>query len=143
MFTAVMMLFPGAFIALFTADPEVHRVGVPYLRVLASCLVFVGLEVVVIESILGSGHTTVISWIFCTMSLVRIPLAFWVPIWLGDGVVGIAWLIAVTAALRTWAILAWAARGTWKRGLAHELRGAPAAVATAMPGVTTEPPGAP
>jgi putative MATE family efflux protein len=141
--TAVLALFPHVFVGMFSADPEVHRVGAAYLRVLAICLVFVGVEVVVTECILGSGHTAVISWIFCTISVLRIPLAFWVPDWLGGGVVAIAWLIVATCVVRVALILAWASRGTWKRGLARELRGAPAAVATALPGVTTEPPGAP
>ena len=127
--TAVLMAFPHVFLGLFTADPEVHTVGAPYLRVMASCLVFVGIEIVTSEAILGSGHTTAISWIFTVVSLVRIPLAFWVPEWTGSGVMGIAWLITVTCAARTMVIVAWAARGTWKRGLHRELHGAPAGVA--------------
>jgi putative MATE family efflux protein len=124
--TAVLMAFPHAFLELFTADPEVHRVGAPYLRVMSSCLVFVGIEIVTSEAILGSGHTTAISWIFSIVSLLRIPLAFWVPQWTGSGVLGIAWLIAATCAVRTTVIVAWVARGTWKRGLHRELQGAPA-----------------
>ena len=141
--TVVIMAFPDAFISMFTADPEVHRVGAPYLRLLSACLVFVGVEVVVTESILGSGHTTAISWIFCSVSLVRIPLAFWLPDWTGMGVMGIGWLINVTCAIRALMIVAWAARGTWKRGLAHELRGTPMiGMASGLSTSVTEPPGA-
>jgi putative MATE family efflux protein len=125
--TAVLMAFPHAFIGLFTADPGVHRVGAPYLRVLSACLAFVGIEVVVSESILGSGHTTAISWIFSAVSLLRIPLAFWIPDWTGLGVLGIGWLITLTCVGRTLVIMAWAARGTWKRGLHRELHGTAAA----------------
>ena len=123
--TAVLMAFPHVFIGLFTADPEVHRVGAPYLRVLALCLVFVGVEVVTSEAILGSGHTTAISWIYSTVSLLRIPLAFWVPEWTRSGVLGIAWIITVTCVVRTLAIVAWVARGSWQRGLHRELHGGP------------------
>jgi Na+-driven multidrug efflux pump len=126
--SAVLIAFPHAFIGLFTADPEVHRVGAPYLRVLSLCLVFVGAEVVASEAILGSGHTQAISWIFSTVSLLRIPLAFWVPDWTGSGVMGIAWLISVSCTVRALIIVAWVARGSWKRGLSRELHGAPAAV---------------
>jgi len=121
--TTAMLAFPHLFLGMFTADAEVHRVGTPYLRVLAGCLAFVGIEIVTSEAILGSGHTLAISWIFTIFSLVRIPLAFWVPEWTGTGVVGIAWLIVVTCVLRTAAIVAWVARGSWKRGLEHELHG--------------------
>ena len=123
--TAVLALNPHLFLGLFTADPEVHRLGAPYLRVLTTCLVFVGVEIVVSEAILGSGHTTAISWIFSVFSLIRIPLAFWVPEWTGSGVLGIAWLIVITCIVRTGVILGWVARGSWKRGLARELHGSP------------------
>ena len=33
----MFLLFPAAFISLFTRDPEVLRIGVPYLRVLSLC----------------------------------------------------------------------------------------------------------
>jgi len=125
--SAVLIAFPHVFIGLFTADPDVHRVGAPYLRVLSLCLAFVGIEVVVSESILGSGHTTAISWIFSTVSLLRLPLAFLVPDWTGLGVLGIAWLITLTCVGRALMIMAWAARGTWKRGLQRELHGTTAA----------------
>ena len=120
--TVAFILFPHAFISLFTNDPEVHRVGVPYLRALALCLPFTGLEIVTTESIIGSGHTAVLSWIFIAFSAIRIPLAFLIPDWTHSGVTGIAWLITVTCALRATLIGAWAARGTWKRGLG-ELHG--------------------
>jgi putative MATE family efflux protein len=121
--TVAMVAYPHAFIGLFTADPEVHRVAAPYMRVLSTCLVFVGVEIVASEAILGSGHTTAISWIFTSFSLVRIPLAFWVPEWTGSGVLGIAWLITVTCVLRTAIIVAWVAHGSWQRGLHRELHG--------------------
>jgi len=123
MLTLVLLAFPGAFLTLFSRDPEVMRLGVPYLRVLTLCLVVNGMEIVTAESVLGSGHTRALSWIFSSFSLVRIPLAFLVPDWTGTGVVGIAWVITVTCFARGLIIVAWAARGTWKRGLARELHG--------------------
>jgi len=118
--TALLLLVPDAFFTLFTQDPEVHRLGVPYLRVLSLCLMVNGMEIVTAEAILGSGHTRAISWIFTSFSLLRIPLALWSPAW-GLGVLGIAWIITGTCVTRGTIILAWAAKGTWKRGLAHEL----------------------
>jgi putative MATE family efflux protein len=123
--SVLLIAFPHLFLGMFTPDPEVHRVGAPYLRVLSTCLVFVGIEVVTAESILGSGHTTAISWIFSIVSLLRIPLAFWVPQWTGTGVLGIAWLITITCVVRSIVIVAWVARGSWKRGLHRELHEAP------------------
>jgi len=54
--------------------------------------------------------------------LLRIPLALLIPGWTGWGLNSIAIIISVTCALRATLIVAWAARGTWKRGLSRELR---------------------
>lgn len=121
--TVLYMTFPEPLLRLFTHDAEALRVGVPYMRVLSLCIIATALEIVTAESILGSGHTREMSLIYTVFSLLRIPLAFWVPDWTGTGVVGIAWVITVTCILRTTLILGWAARGTWKRGLQRELHG--------------------
>lgn len=127
--TALWLASPRAFLAMFTQDPQVFALGVPYVRVLALALLATGLEIVTAEAVMGSGHTLAVSWVYTAFSLVRIPLAFLVPAWTGGGLQSVAWLIVVTCVLRTVAILAWVARGTWKRGLAHELRGRDAAAA--------------
>ena len=121
--TLFYLIFPAPLLALFTRDPEVIRLGVPYMRVVALCVLATSVEITTAESLIGSGHTREMSIIYSTFSLIRIPLAFWVPDWTGTGVVGIAWLITVTCILRTALILGWAARGTWKRGLHRELQG--------------------
>lgn len=139
--TALVVACPHAFLGLFTGDPEVHRVGAPYLRVLATCFVFVGIEIVTSEAILGSGHTAAISWIFSTVSLLRIPLAFWIPDWTRSGVLGIAWLITATCVLRTGVVVAWVARGSWKRGLERELHGGPGAASPVLVSTEEQPPG--
>jgi Na+-driven multidrug efflux pump len=120
--TVLLTAWPQGFLQLFSRDPEVLRLGVPYIRILALCLVVNGLEIVTAESILGSGHTRALSVLFTSFSLVRIPLAFLVPAWTGSGVLGIAWVITGTCIVRGLLILAWAARGTWKQGLRRELR---------------------
>jgi putative MATE family efflux protein len=127
--TAVYLAWPRAFLAMFTQDPQVFAYGVPYMRVLALTLVATGLEIVTAEAIMGSGHTLAISWIYTAVSLARIPLAFLVPLWTGGGLQSIAWLITISCILRTIAILAWASRGGWKRGLTRELHGRDSAAA--------------
>jgi Na+-driven multidrug efflux pump len=121
--TVVLIGFPHLFLSLFSRDPEVLRLGVPYLRILSTCLVINGMEIVTAESVMGSGHTRALSWLFSVFSLLRVPLAFWVPDWTGLGVVGIAWVITATCTVRGLLIVAWASRGTWKRGLHRELHG--------------------
>lgn len=128
--TALYLIWPRVFLAMFTQDPQVFALGTPYMRIIALTLVATGLEIVTAEAVMGSGHTLAVSWIYSTVSLARIPLAVLVPRWSGGGLQSIAWVITITCFLRTAAILLWAARGTWKRGLARELHGhAPAATA--------------
>ena len=122
--SAMLIAWPQVFIALFSRDPEVMRLGVPYVRILSICLLVNGMEIVTAESVMGSGHTRTLSWIFGVFSVLRIPLAFWVPDVTGLGVLGIAWVITVTCVVRGLIIVAWAARGTWKHGLHRELHGA-------------------
>ncbi|NOT33758.1 MAG: MATE family efflux transporter, partial [Candidatus Eisenbacteria bacterium] len=122
----VIAMWPQVFLSLFSNDPEVIRVGIPYLRILTLCFVLNGLEIVTAEGILGSGHTRAISLIFTIFSLARIPLAFLFLYWTGTGVLGIAWVITITCMVRAVLILAWAARGTWKGGLKSELADTPA-----------------
>jgi putative MATE family efflux protein len=121
--SALLFAWPQHFLALFSRDADVLRAGVPYIRILTICLVVNGMEIVTVESVMGSGHTRALSWIFGVFSLARIPLAFWVPDVTGLGVVGIAWVITATCLVRGLIIVAWAARGTWKRGLHRELHG--------------------
>lgn len=123
MFTVLLASIPPVFLGLFSNDPEVIRLGTPYLRVMALCLILNALEIVTAESVIGSGHTRMMSVIFNGFSLARIPLAFLVPRWTGTGVVGISWVISATCIARGLMIVLWARRGAWKRGLAHELHG--------------------
>jgi len=123
--SVLLLAWPQVFLALFSRDPDVMREGVPYIRILTLCLVVNGMEIVTAESLMGSGHTRALSWIFSTFSLLRIPLAFWVPDWTGLGVLGIAWVITATCIVRGLIIVGWAARGTWKGGLERELHGGP------------------
>src|SRR6185436_19610173 len=129
--SVLLAAIPEVFLRLFSNDPEFLRQGVPYMRVMALCLIPNAMEIVTVESIIGSGHTRTMSIIFNVFSIARIPAAFLVPQWTGTGVVGIAWVITVTCLIRGVWIVLWGLRGTWKKGLAHELHGTPSAAAEA------------
>jgi putative MATE family efflux protein len=120
-YAVAVLVAPAAFLRLFSEDPEVLRLGVPYLWILALCIPVNALEIVTAETLMGSGHTRTMSVIFTAFSLARIPLAFLVPAWTGSGVIGIAWVITITCVLRSLMIVAWASRGTWKSGLGARL----------------------
>ena len=121
--TVLLFAFPRVFLGLFTRDPGMFEVGVPYLRILALTIVATGIEITTAEAVMASGHTREMSAIYTVVSLLRIPLAFMVPHWGNSGVLGIAWLITVSCIARSTVLVGWASRGTWKRGLARELHG--------------------
>ena len=121
--TVLLFAFPRLFLSLFTRDPEMFALGVPYLRILALTIVATGIEITTAETVMASGHTREMSAIYTVFSLLRIPLAFVVPHWGNSGVLGIAWLITVSCTTRAILLVGWAARGTWKRGLTRELHG--------------------
>ncbi len=122
--TAVLLLWPGFFLTLFSRDAEVHRLGAPYLRILALCLIANAVEIVTAEAVIGSGHTTAVSLIFSVTSLVRIPLAAAASYGTGLGPLGIAWTITLTCVGRAIVIWWWFSKGTWKRGLGRGMSGA-------------------
>jgi putative MATE family efflux protein len=132
--TVVLLVAPGMLLAMFTRDPALVAIGVPYLRVLALTVVATGIEIVTAEAVTGSGHTREISLIYTVVSLLRIPLAFIVPKWWDSGVMGIAWLITISCTLRAIVLVGWAGRGTWLRGLSRELRGDAATPEAGAPG---------
>ena len=121
--TVLLFAFPRLFLTLFTRDPTMFELGVPYLRILALTIVATGVEITTAETIMASGHTREMSAIYTVVSLLRIPLAFMVTRWWNAGVLGIAWLITLSCIVRAALLVGWAARGTWKRGLARELHG--------------------
>jgi Na+-driven multidrug efflux pump len=121
--TVLLFGFPRVFLSMFTRDPGMFALGVPYLRILALTIVATGIEITTAETVMASGHTREMSAIYTVVSLLRIPLAFVVPRWGNAGVLGIAWLITVSCTARAILLVGWASRGTWKRGLARELRG--------------------
>jgi putative MATE family efflux protein len=133
--TAALLAVPQLFLRLFTRDPALFAIGVPYLRILALTVVATGIEITTAETVIGSGHTREMSAIYTVVSLLRIPLAFAVTRWWNAGVLGIAWLITVSCIARSILLVGWAARGTWKRGLGRELHGDRPAPDAGAPGV--------
>jgi Na+-driven multidrug efflux pump len=112
--SAAMLLAPGALIAVFTSDAEVVRAGVPYVRILALTQVFTGVELVLNGAFSGAGDTMPPMLISVTVSLLRLPLAWWCAVTLGLGLPGLAWMISLTCAGRTVILALWFRRGAWR-----------------------------
>lgn len=116
---ALLFVFPRQVLGLFTSDAGVIEVGVPYLRILALTQPMMALEIVFEHAFAGAGDTLPPMLISVPMNLVRVPLVLWVVESLEAGLLGIAWVLTLTAMARGVAATVWFGRGGWKR---HELR---------------------
>lgn len=110
----VMLAVPETLIGVFTSDPEIIRIGAPYLRLLAFSQAFTGVELVLNGAFSGAGDTVPPMAISITMSLSRFPLAWYFTVSLGWGLVGLGLVITITSALRTLVLAVWFRRGAWR-----------------------------
>jgi len=107
-----MMLFPRAMLSIFSTDPAVLEAGVPYLRVLGVAMPFMAIEIVLENAFSGAGDNVPPMVISVPMNLVRVPLLVWTTS-LGAGLMGIVWVVTLTAVARGLLAAAWFRRGNW------------------------------
>jgi Na+-driven multidrug efflux pump len=101
------------FAAIFTSDPATQIMGAEYLRISALSNMFLGAEIVLEAALGGSGTTLPPMLTSTTLTAVRVPLAIWAAA--RFGIVGVWWVIVLTAAARGLAMaLIWKS-GVWKR----------------------------
>lgn len=110
----VFFLIPGTLLSLFTNDAETVRIGMHYVRILAICQLFTGLEGAVGGGFAGAGNTLPPMIVHVAFALVRLPLAWWAVMSLGFGINGIAWTMSLTCVLRGVVLAWWFRRGSWK-----------------------------
>jgi putative MATE family efflux protein len=107
------IVFAEEFAGLFTDDAAVIAVSASYLRICALSQAFVGAELVLEGALGGAGHTLPPMLASTTLTALRIPLAAWAASqW---GVVGIWWVICLTATARGIAMMILWRLGRWKR----------------------------
>lgn len=96
-----------------SADPAAAYYGAQYMFIVSFCLVPQALELVLDGAFGGAGLTLPPMVIGIVFSTIRVPLAYW-AVDAGHGVIGIWWVIAITAMIRGVICALWFARGTWK-----------------------------
>jgi len=114
------ILTPRLILQLFTNDPTVIDLGVPYLRIVGSAYVFFAFTFSCNGVINGSGHTlvtTIISLI--GLWLVRVPLAWVLPRFFH--ITGIWYAIAISFCVSTLVSMGFYLSGYWKRPIIGRL----------------------
>jgi Na+-driven multidrug efflux pump len=119
-FAVTLLLFRSEILALFTADPEVIRVGSEYLWYLAFSFMLWAVYFVFMRSLQGAGDVLVPMVIsLSTTFLVTLPLAWALSRHTSLGPTGI-WIAQLTGSvLLTTATSAWVASGRWTRRAAR------------------------
>jgi putative MATE family efflux protein len=112
---ALFLILPGPLLGIFTADPEVIRIGAACLRWIASCYGIYAFGLVMIQALNGAGDTNTPTLInLVAYWLWQIPFAWYAAHRLGWGPNGVFVAIAtaetVLAAMAIWVFR----RGKWK-----------------------------
>lgn len=112
---AVFLILPGPLLGIFTADPEVIRIGAACLRWIASCYGIYAFGLVMIQALNGAGDTNTPTLInLVAYWLWQIPFAWYAAHRLGWGPNGVFVAIATAeTVLATMAIWVFR-RGRWK-----------------------------
>ena len=108
-----------AFLPGYASDPDMVRLVVSNLRILAACQVFSNLEFVATNAFRGKGRTLPPSITSVSSNVIRVPLAFILsrtPL----GLLGVWAAISITAALRGVSVFVWYQVEGRKAGVGEE-----------------------
>ncbi len=111
---AALMVWPRQVLALFTADEGVLATGTTYTRILGLCHGLMAVEIVLENAFAGAGDTLPPLLISVPINVLRVPLVLWLVYGLDAGILGIGWLLSITASLRGVIAILWFRRGRWK-----------------------------
>lgn len=109
----VFFVFAEPLLSIFSSDPAVIEPGRGFIRILAACQPFMGLEIALAGVFQGAGYTLLPMGVSSAVSLLRIPLAAAANRTLGLGFAGIGWVISLTCVVRTAIMLVIWRSGKW------------------------------
>ncbi|MCD6116540.1 MATE family efflux transporter [bacterium] len=111
--SVIFFFFPGYFYRFFINDIEVINYGKSYLKFIAVFEVFLALEVVLEGAFSGAGDTKPPMIIIFSLTLLRIPLAWFFSIALNLGVWAVWAVISATTFFKGILMLFWFNKGRW------------------------------
>ena len=98
---------------LFNQADNVIYEGTQYLMIIAVFEIFMGWEIVAGAAFSGAGNTLPTLVISLPLSILRIPLAYILAIYMQMGVIGIWWAISVSTLLKGIILVFWWSRDRW------------------------------
>ncbi len=106
--------FSRQFVSLFITDPATMAISISYVQIVSICQVFMGIGIVLDGVFSGSGDTLPAMLINIPVTLLRIPLAYYLAITLSMGINGVWWAITILVIVRGLLSLGWFSLGRWK-----------------------------
>jgi putative MATE family efflux protein len=111
-FCVLELWIPERFAGIFSTDAAVIAEGARYLRIAAVSQLAICAEIVLEGALGGAGHTLAPMLSSTAITISRVPLAAWAALrW---GIVGIWWVISLTAIARALAMMWLWRSGGWK-----------------------------
>jgi len=112
----VMFGFAPEFMATFANETATIEAGSAYLRIQIWVLSFMALESVFEGAFAGTGRTMPTLWIGSVGTAARLPLGWFLAFYLGWGVTGLWWAIALSTFAKGTLLWVWFERLTWYPG---------------------------
>jgi len=96
----IFIIIPEVLIGLLSQDPLVIYEGAKYLRIVGYFELFLGWELIIEGAFNGLGNTRPYMLISVPLTLIRIPMAYWMAITLNMGIDGVWWAISITTLIK-------------------------------------------
>ncbi len=113
LFTLLFFFCAPYIFALYKQPANVVFEGSRYLMICAVFEMFMGWEIIAGAAFSGAGNTMPTLYISLPLSIMRIPLAYYLALDLQMGVTGIWWAISVTTLLKGIILVFWWTRNRW------------------------------
>ncbi|MGQ0552500.1 MAG: MATE family efflux transporter [Planctomycetota bacterium] len=101
---SVFLTFPRELAAIYTQDPRILDTAADYIRMMAWCQVPQALEMILGDSMAAAGSSLRTALISIPGNLLRIPLAWFLAVSMGLGLVGVWWAIVISSILKGTAV---------------------------------------
>ncbi len=109
----VFYFFPAELMSIFTTETAVQSIGVEYFKIVALFEIFLAFEVIMEGAFSGAGYTLPVMLVSLPITAARIPLAWYLAIYLEMGSSGIWWAIAITTLLKGTLSILLFKQGVW------------------------------
>lgn len=113
--TVLFLLFPEQIMHIFVDDQSVLIAGKNYVRILALSQIMMAWEIVYEGAFSGAGDTLPPMVVAIPGAVLRVPLAWFLAVYLGWGIDGVWWTITSSTILKGIALYIWFSLGHWKK----------------------------